>query len=415
MKRRVVVTGTGMITSVGHNVKDTMDALNNGVSGIDFIKAFDPVNVKSKVAGEIKDLDLTDYIDRRDVKRGDRFINLGLIAADEAFKQSGIEIIKDQLDPYRFGTYAASGIGGIETIHEEGVTMVEKGAGRISPLFIPKSIINLLGGNISIKYGTKGPNIPVVTACSASTNAIGEAYRAIQDGYIDVAFAGGAEAAVNELAVGGFASLRALSTSTDPLTASKPFDKNRDGFVIGEGAGMLILEDLELAKRRGAKILAEVVGYGTTSDANHITAPEETGASVTKAIELALENAGLKPTDIGYINAHGTSTELNDKIETLAIKNAFKEHAYNLNISSTKSMLGHSLGATGAVESIVVINALQTGIIPPTINYETPDEGLDLNYTPNQAVKRDDLKYGLNMNLGFGGQNAVLIFKKWED
>lgn len=413
MKRRVVITGVGMITPLGHNVLDTINNLNNGVSGIDFIKLFDPKDSKVKIAAEVKDLDFGDYLDRKEVKRADRFTNLGMIAAKEAYEQSGIDSYRNNIDPYRFGTYVASGIGGLETIFEETKVLLDKGPSRMSPFFIPKAIINLLGGNISIKYGTKGPNIPVVTACSASTNAIGEAFRSIKDGYIDIAFAGGSEASINELGVGGFASLRALSTNPDPKKASRPFDKNRDGFIIGEGAGMLILEEYELAKKRGAKILAEIIGYGTTSDANHITAPEETGASVTKAIELAIKDANIKPSDIGYINAHGTSTELNDKIETLAIKNAFKEHAKDLNISSTKSMLGHSLGATGAIESIVIIKALETGIIPPTINYETKDEGLDLNYTPNVSVKRD-FKYGLNMNLGFGGQNAVLIFKKGE-
>lgn len=413
MKRRVVVTGMGMVTPLGHNVNDTIEALNNGENGIDFIKLFDTSNSKVKIAGEVKDIDFSNYMDRKDVKRSDRFTNLGLVAAIEAYNQADLEKDRNQIDPYRFGTYVASGIGGLNTIFEETTILLEKGPHRMSPFFIPKAIINLLGANISIKFKTNGPNIPIVTACSAATNAIGEAYKAIKDGYLDIAFAGGSEASINELGVGGFASLRALSTNEDPTKASKPFDKNRDGFVIGEGAGILILEEYELAKARGAKILAEIVGYGTTSDANHITAPEETGASVTKAINLAIEDAKIKHTDIGYINAHGTSTELNDKIETLAIKNAFKEHAYNINISSTKSMLGHSLGATGAVESIVIVKALETGIIPPTINYETKDSECDLNYTPNKAVKRD-FDYGLNMNLGFGGQNAVLIFKKGE-
>lgn len=413
MKRRVVVTGIGMVTPLGHNVEDTIKAINNGENGIDFIKLFDTTDSKVKIAGEVKDLDFSKYMDKREAKRADRFTNLGVIAAIEAYNNANLEKDRDMIDPYKFGTYVASGIGGLQTIFEETKVLIDKGPQRISPFFIPKAIINLLGANISIKYKTQGPNIPIVTACSASTNAIGEAYRAIQHGYVDVAFAGGSEASINELGVGGFASLRALSTNEDPTKASRPFDKHRDGFIIGEGAGMLILEDYELAKKRGAKIIAEVVGYGTTSDANHITAPEETGASVTKAINLAIEDAGINPNEIGYINAHGTSTELNDKIETLAIKNAFNEHAYDLNISSTKSMLGHSLGATGAIESIITINALNTGVIPPTINYETVDEGMDLNYTPNKAVEKE-LTYGLNMNLGFGGQNAVLIFKKGE-
>ena len=414
MKRRVVVTGMGMVTALGHNVDDTINALNNGENGIDYITFFDTTNGKIKVAAEVKNLDFSDYMDKKDAKRADRFTNLGMVAAKEAYNQANLDKDRDTIDPYRFGTYVASGIGGLGTIFEETKVLMEKGANRVSPFFIPKAIINLLGGNISIKYGTKGANIPIVTACSAATNAIGEAYRAIKDGYIDIAFAGGSEASINELGVSGFASLRALSTSDTPSNASRPFDKNRDGFVIGEGAGMLIVEEYELAKRRGAKILAEIVGYSSTSDANHITAPEATGSAVTKAIELAIEDAKIDKTEIGYINAHGTSTELNDKIETLAIKNAFKEHAYKLSLSSTKSMLGHSLGATGAVESIVVIKALETGIIPPTINYETKDPECDLDYTPNKAGKTNTT-YGLNLNLGFGGQNAVLIFKKGEE
>lgn len=414
MKRRVVVTGMGTVNALGHNVNDTFEALINGENGIAQITQFNTETSKITIAGEVKDIDFSKYIDPKEVRRSDRFTNLGLVAAIEAYDQSKLSESRELLDPYRFGTYMASGIGGINTIYDETKVSIERGPKRISPFFIPKAIINLLGATIAIKYNAQGPNIPVVTACSSATNGIGEAYRAIKDNYIDVAFAGGSESAINEIGVGGFASLRALDPSNNPKTASRPFDATRAGFVMAEGAGVLVLEEYEFAKARGAKILAEIVGYGSTTDAHHMTAPEESGASVVRAINDAISSANIKPADIGYINAHGTSTMLNDKIETLAIKQSFKEYAYTVNISSTKSMLGHSLGATGGVESIAVIKALQTSMIPPTINYHNVSSDCDLNYTPNKAVKRD-MKYGLNMNLGFGGQNAVVVFKKWED
>lgn len=414
MTRRVVVTGMGTVTPLGHNVEDTFNNLIAGKSGIDYITQFDTSTWRVNIAGEVKDLDFDKYLDPKEVRRSDRFTNLGVVAAIEAYDQSELARSRNLLDPYRFGTYMASGIGGLNTIFEDTKASVERGPKRISPFFIPKSIINLLGATIAIRFNAKGPNIPVVTACSAATNGIGEAYRAIKDNYLDVAFAGGSESALNEIGIGGFASLRALETSNDPSNASRPFDATRSGFVMAEGAGVLVLEEYEFAKARGAKILAEIVGYASTTDAHHITAPEETGQSVIKAIENAIASANITASEIGYINAHGTSTVLNDRTETLAIKKSFKEDAYKVNISSTKSMLGHALGATGAIESIAVIKALQTSMIPPTINYKNVSEDCDLNYTPNVAVKRD-LKYGLNMNLGFGGQNAVLIFKKWEE
>jgi 3-oxoacyl-[acyl-carrier-protein] synthase II len=331
------------------------------------------------------------------------------VATHEAYTQSKLE---GQIgNPFKFGTFIGSGIGGLTTIFEEVKTSVTRGQDRISPFFIPNSIINLIGAKIGIKYGAKGANMPQVTACSAATNSIGEAYRNILHGYIDVAITGGAEAPVNEIGVGGFASLRALNFSNDPEVASVPFDKRRSGFVIAEGAGILILEDYEHAKKRGATIIAEMVGYGTTSDAFHMTAPDDEATGIEACLKMALEDANIKPSEIGYINAHGTSTLLNDKLETLGIKKAFGDAAQGINISSTKSMTGHALGAAGAIETIAVIKALQTGWIPPTIHLLEQDPECDLNYTPNHAVKRD-IQYAMNINIGFGGQNAAIIFKK---
>src|SRR5690554_1768445 len=305
-------------------------------------------------------------------------------------------------------------LGGLDTLESEISVRATKGPNRMSPFFIPKAIINMVGGAISIKYGLKGPNTPIVTACSASTNSIGEAFRNIKHGYIDVAITGGSEAPINEIGVGGFASIKALSTTDDPNRASIPFDAERNGFVMGEGSGALILEEYEHAKKRGATIFAEIVGYGTTGDAFHITAPDESAEPITKAIELALKEGNVDYTKIDRSEEHGTSTLLSDQVETLGIKKAFKEHAKNINISSTKSMTGHTLGAAGAIESIFAIKAIQTSTVPPTLNLLKPDPQLDLNYTPNKAVKRN-INYSMNMNLGFGGHNAVLVFKKVED
>lgn len=410
MKRRVVITGLGAITPVGNTVDETFDALLKGKNGIAPITHFDTANSKVKLAGELKNLDLETYVDKRDIRRSDRVMVLGLVAAIQAYEDSGLK--PEDYDPFKFGIFVTSGIGGLNTMESDISTKALRGADRISPFFIPNSIVNMVGGMISIRFKVKGPNIPVVTACSASTNSIGEAFRYIRDGYIDLAFSGGSEASVNETGVGGFAALRALSINPDPETASRPFDKNRDGFIMGEGAGVLILEEYEHAMKRGAKIYAELVGYGATSDAFHMTAPDDEAEGITEALKIALRDAKIKPEDVGYINAHGTSTYLNDKIETLGIKKAFGEHAYNLNISSTKALTGHMLGATGAVESIAVIKALQSGNIPGTYHYATPDPECDLNYTPNQFIHKD-FQYGVNINVGFGGQNAVLVFKKY--
>lgn len=410
MKRRVVITGMGTINPVGNSVDESFDAIISGKNGLGPITYFDTEKVKISIAAELKNINFEDYLDKKEIKRSDKVMILGTIAAMQAYKDSGLK--DTDYDPYRFGTFVTSGIGGLDTMEKDISVKALRGADRISPFFIPNSIVNMVGGMISIKFQVKGPNIPIVTACSAATNAIGEAFRNIRDGYLDLAFAGGAEASINETGIGGFAALKALSTETDPNKASRPFDKERSGFVMGEGSGVLILESLESAQKRGAKIYAEIVGYGSTSDAFHMTAPDNAADGLTKAIELTLEDAKVSPTDVGYINAHGTSTLLNDKIETLGIKRAFKEHAYDLNVSSTKGATGHMLGATGAVESIFCIKALQTGLIPPTINYSNVDPECDLNYTVNKAVKRD-INYAMNINVGFGGQNAVVLYKKY--
>lgn len=409
--RRVVITGYGTINALGLNVDESFNNLVKGVNGIDKIKSFDTSDLRVSLAAEIKNFDLNDYFSPNEIRRNDKVTLYGLLAAKEAMENSGL--LNYNFEPYKFGVYFTSGIGGLITLDEEITKKAKRGANRISPFFIPKSISNITGAQISIKYGLKGPNTPIVTACSASTNSIGEAFRNIKHGYIDLAIAGGSEAAIEEVGIGGFQSLRALSTETDKNKASIPFDKERNGFVMGEGSGALILEEYEHAKKRGANIIAEIVGYGTTGDAHHITAPDESADSIKQAILNAINEANIKPEDIGYINAHGTSTVLNDKTETLGIKKAFDKHAYNLNISSNKSMIGHTLGAAGAIESIFTINAIKNNICPPTINLNNVDPNLDLNYTPNKAVKRD-LKYGLTMNLGFGGHNAVLIYKKYE-
>jgi 3-oxoacyl-[acyl-carrier-protein] synthase II len=409
-KRRVVVTGLGLVSPIGNDVKTSFQAAIEGKNGIDQVTLFDTTDWKVKIAGEVKHLNFEDFIEKKSIKRQDRVINLALVAAKEAYEQSGLNEANIG-DPYRFGTFVSSGIGGLTTINRETEISVLRGLDRMSPFFIPSAIINLIGGAISMVYQAKGPNLPVVTACSAATNSIGEAFRYIRDGYLDVAFAGGSEAPINPIGVNGFANMRALIQTDDIHQASMPFDARREGFVIAEGAGVLILEEYERALARGAHILGEIVGYGTTSDAFHITAPDEEANGVSRALELALEDAGIQKEDIDYINAHGTSTPLNDKYETLGIKKVFKEHAYKLHVSSTKSMTGHALGAAGAIESVFVVEALNHGIIPPTINYKEKDPDCDLNYTPNTAVKKD-LKYAINMNLGFGGQNAILVFKK---
>ncbi len=408
-KRRVVITGMGLVSPVGNDVESSFKALVEGKNGIDFITLMDASDWKVKIAGEVKNLNFEEYIDKKEIRRADRVTNLGIVAATQAFEQSKLDL--EKMDPFRFGTFVGSGIGGLTTIFDETKTSVTRGQDRISPFFIPNSIINMVGAKIGIKYGAKGPNLPMVTACSAATNSIGEAFRYIRDGYLDVCFAGGAEAPINELGLGGFSSLKALDFSNDPEYASRPFDKTRTGFVIAEGAGVMILESYDHAIARNADIIAEVVGYGTTADAYHMTAPDEDAVGITACIDLALKDAKLDPSALDYINAHGTSTVLNDRLETLGIKKALGDHAYKVSISSTKSMTGHALGAAGAIESIAVIKALETSLIPPTIHIRETDPDCDLDYTPNVFKKRD-MTYGMNINIGFGGQNAAVIFKK---
>jgi len=411
MKRRVVVTGLGAITPVGNDVASTWTAIQNGVNGIDEITLFDTSGSKVKIAAEVKNLNTEGYLEPKEARRLDRTIVLGIIAASQAYDDSRLD--SNQIDHDRFGTFVSSGIGGLWTINEEARKAHEKGMDRMSPFFIPNSIINLVGGNIAIKYKAKGPALPVVTACSSATNSIGEAFRYIRDGYIDLAFAGGSEAPINELGVGGFASMKALNFTNLKDAASIPFDKRRSGFVIGEGAGVIILEELEHALKRNATIHAEIVGYSTTCDAYHITQPDETAYGITKCMENALADGNIDPTWIDYINPHGTSTYYNDKLETLGIKNVFKDYAYQINIGATKSMHAHSLGAVGGIEAVITIKAIEDDIVPPTINYLEPDPECDLNYTPNHSVARV-IRYAMSNGLGFGGQNATIIFKKWE-
>ena len=410
MERRVVITGMGAVTPIGNNVKEFWEGLKSGKCGIDFIKSFDPSELKAKLAGELKDFDPTVAVDKKEAKRMDKYSVYAMVAAAEAVKSSGIDL--ESIDHDRFGVMIGSGIGGLCTIEEQAIKMHEKGPSRIAPLFIPMAIGNMAAGNVAIAYDARGTCIDVVTACATSTNCIGEAYRNIKHGYTDYILAGGAEASVCELGIGGFAALKALSTSEDPKRASIPFDKERGGFVMGEGSGVVFMESLESAQARGAKIYAEVVGYGSTCDAHHITSPTVEGPA--KAMIAAMNEAGIDKSEVGYINAHGTSTAANDANETAAIKLAFGEElAKKLNISSTKSMTGHLLGATGAVEAIANILAMENSFVPPTIGYKVPDEECDLNYTPNVGVERE-IKYSLSNTLGFGGHNAVLCLKKWE-
>lgn len=412
MERRVVITGIGAITPIGNNTAEFWDGLKSGRNGIDFITRFDTSESKVKCAGEVKDFDPTTVVEKKEVKRNDLFSIYAMGAADEAVKMSGIDL--NAIDKHKFGVIIGSGIGGLCTIEEQSTKMAEKGMSRIAPLFIPMAISNMAAGNVAIRFGARGTCLDIVTACATATHSIGEAYRNIKHGYSDYILAGGSEAPICKLGVGGFSALKALTTSEDPARASIPFDKERGGFVMGEGAGVIFMESLESAQARGAEILAEIVGYGSTCDANHITAPLEDGDGAAKAMEAAMAEAGIDKSQVGYINAHGTSTHLNDLSETSAIKKAFGDLAKDINISSTKSMTGHLLGATGAVEAIATVLALKNGVIPPTINYKVPDEECDLNYTPNTAVERD-VKYALSNTLGFGGHNGVLCLKKWEE
>jgi 3-oxoacyl-[acyl-carrier-protein] synthase II len=410
---RVVITGVGAVTSVGIETQNFWDALKNGKNGISRVSRFDPAPFKSQIAGEIKDFDPAKRLDVKEIRRFDLFTLYALYSAAEAIEKSGLDL--DNLDMHRVGVIYGSGIGGENTWEQEHSKLLEKGPGKVSPFFIPALIINMAPGMIAMKFGFKGVNYGVVSACASSGHAIGEAFRKVRSGEMDIMITGGSEAPIGPLALAGFCAARSLSTRNDaPEKASRPFDKNRDGFVVSEGSGTLILENLENAKKRGAPIYGEIVGYGASEDAFHITAPNETGEPQAMSMKRAMKDGNIKREEVDYINAHGTSTILNDKVETMVIKKVFGDRAYEINISSSKSMTGHLLGATSAVEAIACLLSLREGIITPTINYETPDAECDLNYTPNQAVKKD-IKLALSNSFGFGGHNVTLAFKKYEE
>lgn len=409
--RRVVVTGLGAVTPVGNDVQTTWDSLVNGKSGIDFITKFDTSDLKVTIAAEVKDFDPTLYIEKREIRKTDLFTQYAVAAAAQAVQDSGIQ---GKIDPDRFGVYVGAGIGGMETFINNSNNMEKNGPKKVSPFFVPMMIGNMASGTIAIKNEAKGVCLPIVTACATGTNSVGEAFHAIAGGFADAVIAGGAEAAINRLSIAGFSNIMALSSRNDPKTASVPFDKRRDGFVIGEGAGIVILEEYEHAKNRGAKIYCEICGYGNACDAYHVTAPEPDGDGAARAIGLAVKEAGITDSDKIYVNAHGTSTPPNDKVETMAFKKVFGEtRAKELLISSTKSMTGHMLGAAGGAEAVFCAKALESGVLPPTIGYEVPDEDCDLNYLPNKAVTQD-VDFAMSTSLGFGGHNACIVFKKAE-
>ena len=410
---RVVITGIGAVTPVGNDALTTWDNIKKGVSGIGPATIFDVDKVDVKIAAEVKDFKPEAFIDKKEARRMGRYSQFAVAASKMAVQDAGIEIGVD-IHPERIGVWIGSGIGGLGEFEEQHRKFIEKGQRRVNPFTIPMFIPDMAAGQVSIELGAKGMNNCSVTACASGANSIGDAFRVIQKGDVDMMVAGGTEATITEMTVAGFSNMTALSKNPDPNTASRPFDKNRDGFVIGEGAGIIVLEELEHALARGAHIYGELIGYGATGDAHHITTPAPNGEGAQRAMKFALADAGISPEQVDYINAHGTSTYYNDLYETLAIKEVFKEHAYKLSVSSTKSMTGHLLGATGAIEAILSLFAIKEGIIPPTINYETPDEGLDLDYVPNTAKKKD-VQVVLSNSLGFGGHNATLIFKKFTE
>ncbi len=409
MSRRVVVTGMGVISSLGCQTSSFFKNITNGTSGISPITSFDTSDHAVKIAGEVK-TDLKDYFDRKELNRMDRFSSFALIAAREAITQSRIDKSKDICEDV--GVIVGSGIGGMHTMEEQHLRL-QNHPKRVSPFFVPSMILDIVSGHISIKYGFKGPNFAVVSACASSNHAIGESFNRIKFGQDNVIVTGGTEAGITPLSVAGFSNMKALSRNNNPKTASKPFDANRDGFVIAEGAGIIVLEELEHAKSRNADILGEIVGYGATADAYHLTSPDINGKGASKSMEKAIKSAGIQHTEIDYINAHGTSTPYNDKIETSAIKSVFKGHSRELLISSSKSMLGHLLGAAGALEAIISILSIKESVVPPTINYNNPDPECDLNYVPNKSVKKN-IEYALSNTFGFGGHNSTLIFKKFQ-
>lgn len=411
-KTRVVVTGLGAITPIGNDVASFWQGLKDKKVGIAPITYFDTTDYKAKLAGEVKDFDPKKYMDPKAARRMEPFSQYAVAAAGEAIAQAGLDMEKE--DPFRVGTSIGSGIGSLQAMEREHKKMLEKGPNRVNPLLVPMMISNMAVGNVAMHYGLKGKSINVVTACATGTNSIGEAFRSIQYGEADVMVAGGTESAITPLGMAGFAALTALSTNEDPETASRPFDKDRDGFVMGEGAGIVVLESLEHAQKRGAKILAEVVGYGGSNDAFHITSPAEDGSGAAYAMEMALKDAGIEPEKIDYINAHGTSTHHNDLFETMAVKKALGDHAYKVKINSTKSMIGHLLGAAGGVEFIACVKSIEDGFVHATAGLKEAGEGCDLDYTMGEGVPMD-IHYALTNSLGFGGVNASLVIKKFED
>jgi 3-oxoacyl-[acyl-carrier-protein] synthase II len=412
LKRRVVITGLGLVTPVGNSVESTWDSLMRGRSGVDFIKKFDTEKFSVKFAAEVKDFDPLNYVEKKEARKMGAFIHYAIAASDEALRDSGLVI--DDSNAEEVGTYISSGIGDFWAIEREHEKLLKDGPSRVSPFFIPSAIVNLAAGQVSIRHGAKGPNSATATACAAGAHAIGDSLKIIQRGDADAMICGGAESAITPMSVAGFAAMRALSTrNDDPQRASRPFDRDRDGFVIGEGAGIMVLEELESARRRGARIYAEIVGYGMTADAFHITMPDESGSGALRVMQKALADAGLQPSDLDYVNAHGTSTPYNDKFETMAIKKAFGEHAVNLAVSSTKSMTGHLLGAAGGIEGVFSALAIYHRTLPPTINYVNPDPDCDLDYVPNEP-REANVRAALSNSFGFGGTNAALVFKRFD-
>ncbi len=412
MARRVVVTGVGLVSPLGLGTEETWEGIKQGRSGIGPITAFDASAFSTRIAGEVKGFEPEKYIEKKELKKMGRFIQFAIAASDGALSASGLKVDESNAD--RVGIYIGSGIGGFEVIEREFETLLAKGPSRISPFFIPATIVNLASGNVSIRVGAKGPNSATATACTTSAHAIGDSFKIIERGDADAMICGGAEAPICRMGIGGFAAMRALSTRNDaPEKASRPWDKCRDGFVVGEGAGILVLEELEFAKRRGAPIQAEIIGYGMSGDAFHITAPSEDGDGAVRVMRSALRDAGVQPEAIDYINAHGTSTEVGDRIETIAVKRCFGPHAYKLCVSSTKSMTGHLLGGAGGLEAGLTVMAIRHQIAPPTINHEFPDPDCDLDYVPNQA-RPMKIECALSNSFGFGGTNGCLIFKRYE-
>lgn len=410
---RVVITGMGAITPLGTGLDKFWSGIVEGRSGIERITNYDAEMLPTQVAGEVKDFDPTQFMDKKEARRMDKCIQYAVAGAKMAIEDAGLKLEEENRE--RIGVIFGSGIGGMNTLNDQSEIMFTKGPGRVSPFFVPMMIANMSAGQIAINFGLKGPNITTVTACASSTNSVGDAFKLIQRGDADVVVTGGAEAAVTPLGMAGFCSMKAMSTrNEEPHKASCPFDTRRDGFVMGEGSGVLILESLEHAQARGARIYGEIVGYGCTCDASHITAPDPEGSGAARAMALAIQDAGLRPEDVDYINAHGTSTPLGDKCETLAIKRTFGEHAYKLAVSSTKSMTGHLLGGAGAIEAIISTLAIRDGVLPPTINIESPDPDCDLDYVPNKARKAE-VKVVMSNSFGFGGHNATIVIKKFEE